>query len=150
MGATTDATAVQEVNQAFYSAFEALDLGAMSSVWAEEQPISCVHPGWEPLAGRAAVMESWAGIFRGTEAIRFTLRDIRVFVTDQTAWVVLIEEIEAQHERKTVTASAQATNVFVREGSRWKLVHHHAGPLLTPAETETDVAPGKGGGRTLH
>jgi hypothetical protein len=29
-------------------------------------------------------------------------------------------------------AHLAATNVFVREGAAWRMVHHHAGPLAEP------------------
>lgn len=155
MRAPSDAAAVRDTNRAFYEAFEALDLEAMQAVWSVDETVSCIHPGWEPVEGRAAVMESWANIFRGTEAIQFTLRDIKVFVSATTAWVVLIEEIQARHRDRTLVASAQATNVFVREVSGWRLVHHHSGPLFTggkkPEGTEGLGRDADGGGtRLLH
>jgi uncharacterized protein (TIGR02246 family) len=120
---------LRATNLAFYKAFEAGDIEAMASVWANEAPISCVHPGWEPVVGREAVLASWVGIFRGTREIIFTLRNVQMFMVGDTAWVVLIEEIDAsQQDGQRVRASSQATNVFVREPDGWKLVHHHAGP----------------------
>jgi ketosteroid isomerase-like protein len=137
-------TAVRDANQAFYAAFEKLDLEGMSDVWADEETVSCVHPGWEPLSGRDAVMRSWDGIFRSTDEIRFTLRDVRLFVMNGTGWVVLVEEIESRHRERKVKASAQATNVFILKGELWQLVHHHACPLLSSRreQAEGDESPG--------
>ena len=132
-------------NAGFYAAFEALDLGAMSLVWSERDPISCVHPGWALVAGRAAVLASWAGIFRGTERIKFSVRDPQVFVGAGVAWVVLIEEIQAQQGDKVVHAYAHATNLFVLENGAWRLVHHHAAPTSAPLPAETGAPK-----RTLH
>jgi ketosteroid isomerase-like protein len=121
-------------NQAYYDAFEALDFERMARVWSEEAPLSCVHPAWELIEGRAEVLASWRRIFASTSSIRFGLRDVHVYVAGETAWVVLIEQIETRHGDERVAASAQATNVFVREPDGWRLVHHHSAPIRLPAE----------------
>lgn len=139
--------AVLAANARFYAAFEALDLEVMGSVWSEVQPISCVHPGWTLLSGRAPVLASWAGIFRGTEGIHFELREPQVFVAGAVAWVVLFEVIEAKQEGAVVRALAHTTNVFVLEAGVWRLVHHHAAPAPAPAPAEEPPAEP---GRTLH
>ncbi len=131
-------------NRAFYDAFQALDLDAMSRVWAERSPVSCIHPGWALVSGRDRVIASWTGIFKGTEQIRFSLHDVRAFVIGQLAWVVLVEEIEAKQSGQLVRAFALTTNTFLREANTqgeggWKLVHHHAAP--TPPPTRPKVGP---------
>ena len=130
----SDADAVRAINLAFYKAFEAGDIEAMASVWADAAPVSCLHPGWEPLVGREVVLTSWAGIFRGTRSIVFTLRSVQIFVSGDTAWALLVEEMDAvHHDEQRVRASSIATNVFVREPDGWKIVHHHAGPAVALA-----------------
>ena len=49
-------------NEAFYSAFSNGDIVAMSNLWAQTNDVSVIHPGWEPLFGREAVLSSWADI----------------------------------------------------------------------------------------
>lgn len=132
-------------NEGFYAAFEALDLPAMGLIWSEHAPITCVHPGWALVAGRAPVLASWAGIFRGTERIKFVLHDVQAFVSAGAAWVVLIEEIEAQQGEQVVHAYALATNLFLREDGAWRLVHHHAAPTATPPPEKPAATR-----RTLH
>ena len=106
--------AVEEANARFYRAFEALDLAAMDAVWAHDDDVKCVHPGWPLLTGWAAVRESWQAIFANTEEMRFTLSDVR--------------------GRVAVTAIL-ATNLFARAGDEWRMVHHHASHVLGAAET---------------
>jgi ketosteroid isomerase-like protein len=142
--------AILAANTRFYAAFEALDLEVMGQIWSESQAISCVHPGWTLLSGREPVLASWAGIFRGTEGIRFELREPQVFVAGSTGWVVLLEMIEAKQEGAVVRALAQTTNVFVLEGGAWRLVHHHAAPAppVEPAPPAEEPPPDPG--RILH
>ena len=47
----TDETAVLEANRAFYAAFEARDIDAMSDVWEHSDRSACTHPGWPTLRG---------------------------------------------------------------------------------------------------
>src|SRR5579883_2586372 len=100
-----------------------LDFEAMRSVWSSASVISCIHPNNSLIRGRDEVLASWREIFHATTQIHFQLRDVHAFVTNDTAWVVLTETIEARHGEAMVRASTQATNVFVREEGEWKLVH---------------------------
>src|SRR5437899_2862048 len=54
-----EAAAVQAANQAFYRAFETLDLAAMEAVWAHAGACTCLHPGWPLCAGWPEVRASW-------------------------------------------------------------------------------------------
>jgi ketosteroid isomerase-like protein len=117
---------VLEANSAFYAAFAQRDAEAMDSLWAREAPVACLHPGWEPLSGREAVVSSWRRILLGGGAPP----DIRcegasANVAGEAAWVVCTEIVPG--------GSLGATNVFVRERGAWRLVHHHASPLPRPA-----------------
>lgn len=119
----TDALRAAEVlaaNHAFYDAFRREDLRAMDALWARRAPVACVHPGWEALVGREAVMRSWRGILAGG-APPLRCEGARAMVLGEAAYVLCVERIGA--------AALVATNVFVREDGAWRLVHHQAGPL---------------------
>ena len=121
-----DAAAVQAANQAFYRAFERLDLGEMEAVWAHDGPVTCLHPGWPLCAGWDEVRASWATIFANTGAMAFEIADARVDVRGPLAWVVCVEHVRSTTPSGEVLAGAvAATNVFRREPDGWKLVHHH-------------------------
>lgn len=123
---------VVAANARFYDAFEKLDLEAMAEVWSDRFPVTCIHPGWAPLCGRGPVLASWEGIFKGTEAISFELRDAKVFVAGELAWMILVEEITSYEAGATATRHALATNTFIREDGSWRMVHHHAAPTQAP------------------
>lgn len=107
-------------NDAFYRAFAARDVKAMDAVWARHAPVACIHPGWGALVGRQAVMESWSRILGGPGAPKIACRDARSFVAGDLAWVICFEVIDDGY--------LIATNLFVREGDAWRMVHHQAGP----------------------
>jgi ketosteroid isomerase-like protein len=137
--------AVLAANQAFYRAFEALDLPAMEAVWAHDGPCTCLHPGWPLCAGWDEVRSSWATIFSNTAAMRFEIADERVDVRDGMAWVVCVERIHSRAAAgEAMVGAVVATNVFREEGGAWKLVHHHGSPHV-PRRTQSPPPPPRDG-----
>ncbi|MEO1061544.1 MAG: nuclear transport factor 2 family protein [Actinomycetota bacterium] len=120
-----DVSDVLAANAAFYDAFERQDLSAMGAVWGEGDGIVCVHPGWPRLRGRAAVMESWAGIFRGPQRLQFILTGEQATVSGDSAWVVLDENLLDGPAAGVVAA----INVFTRVDGRWRMIVHHGSPV---------------------
>lgn len=131
-----DRKAIAEVNEAFYQAFEALDLEAMDHVWAARDYTACVHPGQETIVGWPEVRESLGSIFAGTGKIRFRLTNIQIEVRGAIAWAFVLENI---HHGDDVLVAVQATNIFERTPEGWRMVLHHASPISDDAgEPDTD------------
>lgn len=123
---------VLAANAAFYGAFARKDAHTMDLLWARSAPVACVHPGWNPLRGRGPVMASWHAILEGGSAppIRCSNPSAHLIGRD-AAFVICRESMPG--------AVLVATNVFVREGGAWKLVHHQAAPVARgAAEAETE------------
>ena len=128
--------AVLFANEAFYRAFCDKDSAAMDTVWAVSSPVCCIHPGWEAIHGRADIIASWRAIFSSGGSPEITCAAPRVHFYGDSAFVVCFEEIGGDY--------LIATNYFVREKGRWKMVHHQAGPTRggppsTPEATERTV-----------
>lgn len=119
-------------NEAFYLAFANRDMAAMDALWALEAPVTCVHPGWEALRGRDAVMESWANILSHPSAPQVICRDVRVAIYGNVAQVLCFEVLEV--------GVLMAANLFVLESGSWRLAHHQASPLAE-APTFEDPEP---------
>ncbi len=116
----TDADQVLAANGAFYAAFASGDVSAMELLWARAAPVACCHPGWEPLLGRARVIASFRAIFaNGVPAVR--CGDPSAHLVGDFAYVICTEKLPG--------GELAATNLFVREEGRYRLVHHHAGPI---------------------
>ncbi len=108
-------------NQAFYDAFEARDLDAMSDLWEHSPRAVCTHPGWASLRGWAAIVSSFAALFRGRQSLQFLLTEAVVSIDGDTAWVTVDENLLGDQGGTTVAA----LNLFSRSGDRWRLVLHH-------------------------
>lgn len=115
-------------NAAFYAAFEARDLDAMSEVWLHEDHIACTHPGWATLRGWPAVAASWFALFQGDGAMQFIITNASARAAGDAGWVTCDENLLAGPQAQTVAA----TNVFVRHEGAWRLVVHHGSGIVGP------------------
>jgi len=126
---------VADANAGFYRAFEALDLAAMDAVWAHDDDVKCVHPGWPLLTGWGPVRESWQAIFQNTEEMRFTISDVHVVQIGDLGWVTCTENILSDVRGRVAVTAILATNLFVRDAAGWRMVLHHASHVLGAAPT---------------
>jgi len=140
MAEPEDAAAVTQVNTAFYRAFEAADLDAMTGLWVDHEEALCIHPGALPVRGSPAINRSWALIMANTPYIQFFLTDVEVSVLGDVASVTCTENVltadESTEEGSFNGAKAVATNVFVRTEDGWRLWIHHASPVLSGGSHE--------------
>ena len=127
--------AVLFANEAFYGAFAEGDIDAMEELWAKSVPVSCIHPGWNPLDGREMVMATWTAILSNTQSQKITCLGPKAAVFGDSAIVTCYEEVGGD--------MLVATNYFIQEGRRWLLVHHQAGPTaMKPTFEEDDNGSG--------
>jgi ketosteroid isomerase-like protein len=122
----SDQDAILAANAAYYRAFSTGDFAAMNRIWADDG-VSCVHPGWSVLIGRAAVIESYRNILLSPNRVRIVHRDDTAIVTGDEGRVLCVEIVEG-------TALLAATNVYRRVGGSWHMVHHQASPIAVPME----------------
>jgi ketosteroid isomerase-like protein len=145
-----DEDAVRATNRAFYEAFEARDLDAMSQVWEHSDRATCTHPGWATLRGWAQVAASFFALFQNGQRLQFILTEERAEIAGDTAWVCVDENILDSQTGTTVAA----VNVFARHGGPsgtsesgersepsepgWRMVVHHASVVNSSAGESTD------------
>jgi ketosteroid isomerase-like protein len=142
MSTSADKAEVLEANQRFYEAFAERNIEAMEALWSRSAPVACIHPGWGPLRDREQVMASWTGILGNAGAPRIRCSRASVHVMGDAAFVVCEEMVESSR--------LVATNMFVREGQSWKIVHHQASPIahevVSLVEGDADDADGDDSG----
>jgi ketosteroid isomerase-like protein len=131
---------VIDANAAFYTAFATGDFAGMERMWADDDTISCIHPGWPAIVGRANVIGTWRDILQNPERPQIACAEPQAIVDGDSARVLCIEIVDG-------TALA-ATNHFRRIDDRWRLVHHQSSPIAQIVERADEDQPGKG--RHLH
>lgn len=117
---------VLAINREFYEAFELRDLDRMSDVWAHDDRVSCVHPGWTALRGWAAVGSSWAAMFNGPQHLQFIVTEEEVTIVGDLAWVNCVENLLADDGSATIAA----LNLFERSEQGWRMLAHHGSPVM--------------------
>ena len=122
-----DIEAVLAANQAFYDAFEARDIDAMSELWEHTDRVVCTHPGWATLRGWGLIAGSWYRLFDNNEHLQFIVTNARAEVEGDMGWVVCDENILGADSSGAVAS----LNLFVRKpGGRWYLIGHHGSPIM--------------------
>ena len=129
----SESAAVLFANEAFYHAFHSRDLEAMDDLWARQASVVCIHPGWQALTLREAVMKSWRGILANPDAPPIQCRAPRAHIQGGLGVVVCYEVLG--------NSVLVATNMFAREDGAWKMVHHQAGPCGTPPQELEEEPP---------
>jgi len=136
-----DDNSVLAINQAFYDSIESGDMDLMRSIWASRSDVVCVHPGGEPVRGPESVMRAWAMVMANVDYIQFFLTDVKLAIAPgpgepNIAVVTCAENIlsGAGSDETFAGGKAIATNIFVRDGSAWKLWMHHSSPVATMGE----------------
>lgn len=121
---------VTKANEAFYKAFESLDIVQMDTVWVHQEYVTCIHPGWSIRVGWPPVRDSWVVIFNNVFSMEFSLTELQVQVAGDLAWVICTENITSRHGETTQNSRIMATNLFERIEDTWKIIHHHGSPLM--------------------
>ena len=113
-------------NARFYLALESADLDLMRSVWGHGDDVSCAHPGRPPLIGWSAVEASWRSIFGAGGNPQIIVTEERMVRRGVVGWVTAAENMISDGN----TGAAVAINVFEHDGRTWRMVAHHAAPVL--------------------
>lgn len=127
--ASAEDTEVKAAAEDFYSALNAMfggDAGPMKEVWSHAEDVTYMGPGGGLQKGWPEVLAAWeeqAALKLGGKVTPDRMQiaagqDIAV-----THNYELGENFDKDGNRQTV--SIRATNVFRKEGGRWKMIGHH-------------------------
>ena len=121
---------VTKANQAFYEAFGSLDIAKMDRIWAHQDYVTCIHPGWTLRSDWPEVRDSWVLIFNNTFSMQFELSEVMIQVSGDMAWGIWVESITSQQSDEPQEAKVLATNLFERIGDEWLMIHHHGSAVM--------------------
>lgn len=134
-----DSASAIKANDAFYLAFQAMEMAEMAAVWSHAPEVCCIHPGWEPLIGWGDVRQSFVAIFAGQGWLRVAPSEVEALVEGDMAWVRCVEVVSSLSSFGPSQARVAATNLFRREAGEWKLVLHHGSPIASQRSPDAET-----------
>ncbi len=120
-------TSPADVTKAFLAALEARDIEAMMALWADDEEITCTHPGGPRLTGYRAVRDAWEQVFMNTASYTFHHGDVIAVETIGLASQSAYLRVYTQDGKLRGTIAV--TTVFLRTPVGWRLVCYHASPV---------------------
>ena len=111
-----------EANASFYRSFVSGDTEAMAALWADDDTISCIHPGWPAIVGRKEVVKSWMDIMRGSGRPAVVCHEPHGLISGEEGRVLCVEIIDR--------IALAASNHFRLIDGVWRLVHHQSSQIV--------------------
>jgi ketosteroid isomerase-like protein len=135
--ATAPLGSPDEIEQQFYEALQRGDIERLMATWADDEEISCVHPGGPRLVGAGAIRAAFESIF-ANGAVNAHPEKVRRLQTHNCSVHSVLEHIRLMSADGPQSAWVVATNVYLLTAQGWRLVAHHASPG-TPREVQDIV-----------
>ncbi|MGI9553815.1 MAG: nuclear transport factor 2 family protein [Thermodesulfobacteriota bacterium] len=126
---TQENSKILKINDLFYKALGTRNVRLMKEVWANDEKVGCVHPGWTVLRSWSAIMQSWENVFDPSDQVDINLTDIKINIKGDLAWVTCVQEMVYIKRDPVSYNLSQSTNIFEKTDDEWKLVVHHASPI---------------------
>lgn len=133
-------TDAADLEARFYDAMRKADIEALMACWADDEDISCVHPGGTRVIGAQAIRASFAAIF-AQGAIPVQADKPRRVASSSLAVHSVLERVTVTGEPAERTAWVLATNVYACTAKGWRMVAHHASPGMLERPVEGDDTP---------
>jgi ketosteroid isomerase-like protein len=126
---------VRDVLERNAAAFERGDMAALDKIWAGD-PWVAVFEGGHSNYGWADYRDNHlAPELKGMKNFRYSLSDVRVRVSGETAWATFRYALLADTSGRRVDVRGLGTAVLERRGQEWRIVHWHtSAPRQGPAQ----------------
>jgi len=119
---------VRKASDKFYAALNSVlngDWTPMADVWSRIADVSAMHPVGGTQVGWDEIRASWENLAKICSNGRVQLRDQRISVGEDLAYETGTEHVNVLIAKGQAQADLRISNVFRREGSEWRMVHHH-------------------------
>jgi ketosteroid isomerase-like protein len=130
--------AIRDVLMRSATAFERGDMATMEKLWAGDESVIVFESGhanygWTDYRDRHLGPE-----MKEMKNTKYTLSDMRVKVSGNTAWATFKYAISADIGTRHVDGSGLGTAVLEKRGNDWRIVHwHSSAPRRAPAPSPT-------------
>jgi ketosteroid isomerase-like protein len=128
---------VREASQRFYSGLNQMangDAGFLADIWFPGADATTMHPIGGREVGWGKVQESFQQVAQVASEGRIRLDDQIIRVIGDLAYELGVERGSFKLVGQLVTIDGRVTNIYRREGGKWKIVHHHTD--ISPAMLE--------------
>lgn len=129
LAAEGDEKAVKSAAAGFYAALNKMfagDLGPMKEVWSHADDVTYMGPGGGFQVGWEQVLKSWEAQAAMKLGGKVETADMRITVGRDIAVASNYENGENTNARgEPQKLSIRATNIFRKEGGKWKMIGHH-------------------------
>jgi uncharacterized protein (TIGR02246 family) len=133
-----------DIETQFYEALQRGDIESLMGVWADDDDISCVHPGGARVVGPVAIRATFEGIF-SNGVIDVHPERVRRLRGPACAVHSVLEHVRVSTPQGPQSAWVIATNVYVQTARGWRLAAHHASP-----GSENEIQELIDAGSTIH
>src|SRR6266571_8310992 len=129
LAAEKDDQGIRQAVAQFYTALNTMftgELGPMKEVWSHANDVTYMGPGGGFQVGWDRVLAEWETQAAKKLGGKVEPVDIRITVDQDIAIVSDIEKGENTNAAgKVEKVSIRATNLFRKEGGKWKMIGHH-------------------------
>src|SRR6516164_6623491 len=119
---------IRKASDKFYAALNSTlngDWTPMADVWSHNPDVSTMHPVGGTEVGWDEIGASWENLAKICSNGRVELRDQRIYGGEDLAYETGTEHVNVMMAKDEAQADLRVSNVYRREGSEWKMVHHH-------------------------
>jgi ketosteroid isomerase-like protein len=124
-----DEQAVRQAAAQFYNALNVMftgELGPMKEIWSHASDVTYMGPGGGFQVGWDQVLAEWESQAAKKLGGKVEPADMRITVGQELAITSNVEKGENTNAAgKVEKVSIRATNLFRKEGGKWKMIGHH-------------------------
>ncbi|HLN72949.1 MAG: YybH family protein [Methylococcaceae bacterium] len=128
---------VRNASNEFYAALNKMVNGnpqALADIWSHDSSVTTMHPIGGRQVGWEEVWQTWDQTAQVASDGHVQLQDQFIRVVGDMACEIGLESAGFSIAGEKVTDEVRVTNLYQKEGGRWKIIHHHAD--LSPAMVE--------------
>lgn len=128
------------IEVAFYEALQRGDIDRLMACWGDDDDMVCVHPGYAWVVGPIAIRHAFDAIF-SDGSIRVQAVKVRKLDTFSASVHSVLERVEVLTDEGVGCVYVIATNVYHQTAQGWRMVAHHASPVILHELHEVPETP---------
>ena len=121
---------VLEASKKFYSGLNLMINGsnnALVDAWSHNSSVTTMHPIGGREVGWDKVNDSFNQVAKLATEGKVVLKDQLINILGDIAYEVGIEQVQnAKMGGEVINGEVRVTNIYQKDGSTWKMIHHHS------------------------